>query len=86
MITIISNVANADIIATFINSSGPEINLVYYYLQINSKHSIYLSPFFDINLWIEKLQIVSKISANGDKIAFSELLNLFARQKNKFIY
>ena len=82
METSVTSLENCELLAIYVNSDNPENNLVYYHLQELNQLSKILSPKFDIDYFINKFSIVSKISANGDKIAYSEKINLFARQKN----
>ena len=82
MKTDITKIGCREVLSTYVNGFSPEKNLVYHYLNSNNKQIVYLHPDFNIIYWIIFLEIKCSISKNGDLIAFSEKLNLFARTKN----
>lgn len=65
---------------TFVNNLSPKENLINTIILIKNQTSNLLTKTFREKIAIEN-KIVSKISANGDKIAFCYELNLFSRQK-----
>ena len=80
MKTKVSKIGSIEPLSFFVNSYDPEVNLVYYYFYKNNQISITLHPGFNYKNWVEKLGIESKISLNGNKIAYSDRLGLFAMQ------
>jgi len=81
MNTVIKEIETLNELATYCNHYEPAVNMVYYYLQTTGRMSVVLNPDFDIDYWIERLGIKSKVSANGDLVCYSEELSWFARAK-----
>lgn len=81
MKTVIKEILTFDELATYVNHYEPAVNMVYYYLQTTGRMSFVLNPDFDIDYWIERLEIKSNVSSNGDLICFSDVIGWFARAK-----
>ncbi len=79
MKTVVRNLLNPLDVETYVNSYEPKVNLINSVILKRGMSSQLHNE--DTRLKIEQeLKIVSKTSKNGDKIAFSEKVNLFARQ------
>lgn len=79
MKTTVRNLLNSKEVGTFVNSFTPKYNLISTIILQRKQTSLLLCKEHRQKIENEN-KIVEKISANGDKIAFCESLNLFARQ------
>jgi hypothetical protein len=82
MKTEVKNILKSQDVDLFVNNLEPKENLISSVILKRGMAGQLLNK--EVRHKIEsELDIVSKVSKNGDKIAFSEKANLFARQ---FIY
>ena len=81
MKTRIMSLEDVSELAIYVNENTPAENLVFWYLYNTKQFNRTLHPDFDVNVWIKRLGITSRVSTiTGENISFSIDLNLMARQ------